>query len=479
MNHRTMLCLPPLVHGAGCWRLPLCDATAMALANALVESNGTARTANLAAILASDPALAVWTVSRWASNRPAEVPTAFEQTSLAEIAAWLSPRLAELLDWSACEPAMNLPGDRHGRFAALVAESVGAAHKATNSSGTEASTRSSVYLATLIARWNDWFEVARTAESPADVIPPPSPLAGTCTAVPGGTAGSDISDDAWRRWLTEVPGAQSLLPALVARLREVARLQTNFQSQLQQAKLESLKEFAYGAGHELNNPLANIASRAQTLLREETNPERRRRLAAINTQAFRAHEMLADLMLFARPPKLKLEQIDLVQLAGEVLSELNEEAALQQTTLHRPNRRDPLSIAADAVQFRIALRALCMNSLEAIGRNGNLTIDICVSDADAGGVQPAGDVVQILVSDDGPGIPAEVQSKIFDPFFSGREAGRGLGFGLSKCWRIITLHGGRIEVNSPPGQGTTFTLVLPLSNEKSAVPTASRAVSTV
>jgi signal transduction histidine kinase len=479
MNHRTMLCLPPLVHAAGCWRLPLCDATAMALANALVAPIGTARTANLAAILASDPALAVWTVCHWASDRPAEVPSAFEQTSLVEIAAWLSPRVAELLDWASCEPAMNLPGDRHGRFAALVAESVGTARKATNASGTEESTRSSVYLAALITRWNDWFEVARTAETPADVIPPPSPLAGTSPVAPGGAAGSDFSDDAWRRWLTEVPGAQALLPALVARLREVAQLKSNFHSLLQRAKLESLKEFAYGAGHELNNPLANIASRAQTLLREETNPERRRRLAAINTQAFRAHEMLADLMLFARPPQLKLEPIDLILLADDVLAELTEEAAAQQTKLHRPNRRDPLSIAADAVQLRVALRTLCVNSLEAIGQNGNLTIDICVSDADAGNAQLAGDVVQILVSDDGPGIPTEFQSKIFDPFFSGREAGRGLGFGLSKCWRIVTLHGGRIELNSPPGQGTTFTLVLPLSNEKSAVPTPSRAVSTI
>ena len=185
MNHRTMLCLPPLVHGAGCWRLPLCDATAMALANALVEPDSTARTATLAATLAADPALAVWTVSHWASNRPAEVPTAFEQASLEELAAWLSPRLAELLDWSSCEPAMNLPGDRHGRFAALVAESVGTACRATGSSGTEESTRSSVYLATLIARWNDWFEVARTAETPANGSAPPSPFGRTSIVAPG------------------------------------------------------------------------------------------------------------------------------------------------------------------------------------------------------------------------------------------------------------------------------------------------------
>jgi signal transduction histidine kinase len=84
-----------------------------------------------------------------------------------------------------------------------------------------------------------------------------------------------------------------------------------------------------------------------------------------------------------------------------------------------------------------------------------------VSDADPRG-RHSGDVVQIVISDDGPGIAPELHSKIFDPFYSGREAGRGLGFGLSKCWRIVTLHGGWIDVSSQPGQGTTFTLGLPV-----------------
>ena len=69
--------------------------------------------------------------------------------------------------------------------------------------------------------------------------------------------------------------------------------------------------------------------------------------------------------------------------------------------------------------------------------------------------------VRIVVGDTGPGIPPDIRPHIFDPYFSGREAGRGLGLGLSKAWRIVQLHGGSIDVVSPPGGGATFTILLP------------------
>src|SRR5262245_21085375 len=87
-----------------------------------------------------------------------------------------------------------------------------------------------------------------------------------------------------------------------------------FEARLEREKLAGLMELAYGAGHEINNPLANIAARAQTLLEDERDPERRRKLQAIHRQAMRAHEMIADLMLFARPPKLELAPADLRQI---------------------------------------------------------------------------------------------------------------------------------------------------------------------
>jgi signal transduction histidine kinase len=211
--------------------------------------------------------------------------------------------------------------------------------------------------------------------------------------------------------------------------------------------------------------LANISARAQTLLHEEHDPQRRRKLAAIHTQALRAHEMIADMMLFARPPQPKLAAVDLARLLAEVVEELAPAAAAQQTELllHASAEAARLEVSADKTQLAVAVRALATNSLEALGREGRIELSLDMRRAQSSPpVQSAGpdDSVQITVCDDGPGIPAEMRRHIFDPFYSGREAGRGLGFGLSKCWRIVSMHGGRIDVESRPGH-TVFTLNLP------------------
>ena len=109
---------------------------------------------------------------------------------------------------------------------------------------------------------------------------------------------------------------------------------------------------------------------------------------------------------------------------------------------------------ADRVQLGLALRAVCANALEALGAGGHLGVEVRPPVADA-------TEVAIVVRDDGPGIAETQRRHLFDPFYSGREAGRGLGFGLSKCWRIVTDHGGRVEVESEPGRGATFTILLP------------------
>src|SRR5271156_3554646 len=96
---------------------------------------------------------------------------------------------------------------------------------------------------------------------------------------------------------------------------------------LEAEKLASLAEFAAGAGHEINNPLAVIAGRAQLLARDEADPERRRELVLIRTQALRVHEMIADLMLFARPPEPRFECCDVSRLLDELVAELRPQAA--------------------------------------------------------------------------------------------------------------------------------------------------------
>ena len=246
-----------------------------------------------------------------------------------------------------------------------------------------------------------------------------------------------------------------LLPDLAARLERLALLESEFGHAVETAKLEAMRQLAYGASHEINNPLANISARAQTLLQDERDPERRRRLAAINSQAFRAHEMIADMMLFARPPQPVPLDVQLPALADDVIRRLAEDAAAQKTELVRVGPDEPLVTRVDPTQIRVALRALLTNSLESLGDGGRIEVSV-------GRGSEAG-TAQIVVSDNGPGIRPEDRPHIFDPFYSGREAGRGLGFGLSKCWRIVTAHGGRIEVLDSSARGASFRITLPLA----------------
>jgi hypothetical protein len=279
-------------------------------------------------------------------------------------------------------------------------------------------------------------------------------------ARPGSVAGPDRN-----RSSAAINGLIAEFPDLVARLRRLAELEERFDAAVEQAKLDALKELAYGASHELNNPLANISARAQTLLQEEKDPERRRRLAAINSQAFRAHEMIADMMLFARPPQLQPHTVNLVELLEDLIRRLADEAAQQDTELVFVGPNSPVEARVDPVHLRAAVRALVINALEALADGGRIEVGVR---AVPGSSRTSAAMAEIVVADNGPGISAEIRAHMFDPFYSGREAGRGLGLGLSKCWRIVTQHGGRIEVESNPaaeigGRGARFKIMLPIS----------------
>lgn len=234
----------------------------------------------------------------------------------------------------------------------------------------------------------------------------------------------------------------------------------SFDQRLEQEKLAAMKELAYGASHEINNPLANIAARAQTLLRDEQQPDRRRALESIHQQAMRAHEMISDLMLFARPPALDRRPVDLVALLHEVSAKFSRLCEPRNIRVATKFCSDEFVIPADAQQLTVALTAVCTNAMEAIGTDGAIEIALRTSS------EPAAMAI-IDVTDSGPGISDDVRRHLFDPFFSGREAGRGLGFGLSKCWRIVKDHGGSVVVDSTPGEGATLTLHLPTSSPPS------------
>ena len=269
----------------------------------------------------------------------------------------------------------------------------------------------------------------------------------------------------------EAPNALASLQRLVLRIAPLEELQLEFSSRLETEKLLAMKELAYGAGHEINNPLANISVRAQTLIKQEQDPERKRMLAAINGQVYRAHEMIADLMLFAQPPQMTPAPTELIKLLNNLVKELQPDAQRQNTELSFQPTANEIHASADPLQLSLALHAMVINSLEAIGRGGKIELAAQQISLAKGRRQ-----AKIILQDDGPGITPEIRRHLFDPFYSGREAGRGLGFGLSKCWRIVTAHAGQIEVDRSPLGGAMFTITLPLEVSQSPAATSAEEI---
>ena len=471
-----MLSLPPLTGLPAPCRLPLAEDAAAVVIEALLASDPVERSTRLSAALSISPSLSLWTVCQAA--REEQLPR-----TASAAAEWLAPRLAHQLQGlapAAADWPVSYGPQREGELRRTSLTVARIAADLARRHGEEA--EAGACWAGLLHRAKDWIAVA----SPLDEI-------GDDFAVLPAWLQDLIADlqltdrDAVRpidrtaaspEWLAEIVGLarhramhdrdaiqdlegssassniHEILPVLAERIARLEQLESEFGAALHSAKLHAMKEFAYGAGHEINNPLANISARAQTLLKDERDPERRRKLAAINTQAFRAHEMIADMMLFARPPKLARSKIDLNEVIDRVLGDLASDAGQRGTELIRTGTGS-IAIDADPSQLKMAIRALCLNALEAVGQGGRVEVAAAMPDAAR--------VVEITICDTGPGIPDAVLPHIFDPFYSGREAGRGLGFGLSKCWQIVTSHGGTIHVESQSGRGSVFRLRLPAS----------------
>lgn len=500
-----MIQLPALIAEPPHWRLPLSHAGVGELFGGLLADDVEAAVARFAGLLADEPALLLWSVCRspcWQAVPP---------NDLQDVAAWLAqsglsvlrwddgspgddsfPPVSQLQAWAELATASVAVSRLAARFSrapsdALETQSVGAAPAwpalfgllynarewlaaSASRPDTEPASRAAARLPSWLVQWLDDLASPSPRDAVVTAVARAVTVSGQADAGDTGSADSRTADElaesaadlprVRERWLGAPPGFGDFLPAAVLKLARLQQLEQQFDTTLEREKIEALQAFAYGASHEINNPLANISTRAQTLLREETDPERRRKLAVMNSQAFRAHELIADLMLFARPPALSVEPIDLVPLVDQVLGELAIDAQSQKTALVRLPNASPVTILGDAGHLAAALKSLCVNSLEALRLGGR--IEISVHAVTAPGQDSEGrEWVEIVVADTGPGIPPEVRRHLFDPYFSGREAGRGLGLGLSKCWTIVTQHGGRIDVDHGPQPGATFRIRLP------------------
>lgn len=275
-----------------------------------------------------------------------------------------------------------------------------------------------------------------------------------------------IKEHVCARYIISQPSADKTInhaidiAQLCETVTKLDRLTNEFEQSLQHEKLLAVKRLAYGASHEINNPLANISARAESLLAGESKPDRRQRLAMISQQAYRAHEMISDLMLFANPPNLKQEMVDVAKTVESTVHELKTLADQKRIQLNiNPQTESGIEFhtLADATQLGSAIKGIIQNSIEAVGEAAQIE---CVLETDT----DKSIIVRVL--DNGPGIPDKTLPIVFDPFYSGREAGRGLGFGLAKAWRIIQLHQGSIEILPNQPGGTQVIVKIPRLQSK-------------
>lgn len=268
--------------------------------------------------------------------------------------------------------------------------------------------------------------------------------------------------DGRNRGRNESPEPQDYRPGgvdlgLLARRCSLAEeLQRRWRETLSEAKVAALRQFAYGLSHEINNPLANISTRAQGLLRGERDAAKRESLQKIIDQARRAHEMTADLMFYAHPPAPVLRDVDLAQLIRLAVEREAGLARSRRIEVRDSSHGGALKAMADREMVVEALRALIRNAVEAIGCDGR----VLVSGREVRGVGEA-ECVLIEVGDSGPGLSDEAARHAFDPYYSGREAGRGLGVGLCRVAAIAAVHGGKVTLKGGPA-GCLASLRIPV-----------------
>jgi two-component system NtrC family sensor kinase len=221
-------------------------------------------------------------------------------------------------------------------------------------------------------------------------------------------------------------------------------------------KLSALGRLSASIAHEINNPLMGILTYAKLIIRtlEDGAPDDRARgklvghLKLVERETQRCTAIVRNLLDFARERRLKLTDVDVNDAIGEALSLIQHQVALQNIRLEKALETVPL-MRADFGQIRQALLNVVINACDAMPHGGTLRVTSKAPDAEH---------ILITVQDTGPGIAPEHLKKVFDPFFTTREKGNGLG--LSVVYGIVERHSGTLHIDSQVGQGTTVRMQL-------------------
>jgi PAS domain S-box-containing protein len=224
---------------------------------------------------------------------------------------------------------------------------------------------------------------------------------------------------------------------------------------LRSDQMATVGQVAAGVAHELRNPLTAVKGLVQVNIKEA----RSRGLPAddlrvIEQEIRRMERTLQAFLDFARPPRPERRRMSLIPLIDQTLALVRGRVEKQKVSLQVFRPAGPVAVEGDADQLQQLLLNLAMNALDVVPRRGSLEIELRL---------PQSGWVEVRVSDSGPGIAPALLTRVFEPFFSGKDTGLGLGLGLTVSRRIAEDHGGSLDAFNRPEGGACFVLRLPVS----------------
>jgi signal transduction histidine kinase len=232
----------------------------------------------------------------------------------------------------------------------------------------------------------------------------------------------------------------------------------------QEDRLASLGRLVASVCHEINNPITSIVTFNKLILsylrENKMHPEGsagfERYLDLSVREALRCGSIVNNLLTFARQKSVEAKDIDLTEIVKTIMMLTKHQLESNNVEYEVNLPKGPFKMCGDSAQIQQCLMNLIFNAIESMSEGGKLTI--------SGGVEDGKDIVWLSVADNGHGIKPEDLPHIFEPFYSTKVDGKGVGLGLSMTYGIIREHNGVIEVDSKPGKGTVFKIRLPRSS---------------
>jgi len=257
------------------------------------------------------------------------------------------------------------------------------------------------------------------------------------------------------------------LVAFFRDLREIRKLEQEFSDRtrlLQQHKMASLGRLSASVVHEINNPLAGILNYLRLMIKiinrdslgQEHIEKFRRYLDLVESETGRCSKIVSNLLAFSRKSKLEFSEVNIHELLEKSIMLSQHKLDLQNVQIRTELEEEIPGVWGDFNQLQQCVINLIFNSIDAMPDGGTLTME-CAYNENKG-------VVEIRVEDTGSGISDEDLPHVFDPFYTTKTEGNGLGLGLSTVYGIIDRHKGTINVDSKLGKGTVFTIKLPVTS---------------